>query len=245
MWRSTAAGVLRNRMTGVENCERESGPRAVRAPANLYVLRRRPLGRLLQRIHGFDDPAPGTCTAGGRRGGRRAARRDLSARGNQDAVEHRLQPHEAGQFPVSRNAPPRDGGPHMGTFHLALANYIGQAGQPVGIDRTKGREAWNNPVYEYQVTSIRDAGRRGDVVYKELVTKITYTWYGTDQVSQTNPETGERQGHQSRSMSIRYQLELDSQGKIVGGRHEPRRPFPLGSTVCRPRHRRSTFAGNR
>jgi hypothetical protein len=117
-------------------------------------------------------------------------------------------------------APPsaRSGGPNMGTFHLALANYLGQAGHPVGIDRTKGREAWNNPIYEYQVTSIRDAGRRGDLETKELVTKITYTWYGMDRVSQTNPETGERQGHQSRTMSIRYQLELDSQGKIIGGR---------------------------
>jgi hypothetical protein len=113
----------------------------------------------------------------------------------------------------------RDGGPNMGTFHLALANYIGQAGHPVGIDRTKGREAWNNPVYEYQVTSIRDAGRRGDIEYKELITKINYTWYGTtDRVTQTDLETGERRGHQSRSMSIRYQLELDAEGKIVGGR---------------------------
>lgn len=117
-------------------------------------------------------------------------------------------------------APPsaRDGGPNMGTFHLALANYIGQAGHPVGIDRTKGREAWNNPIYEYQVTATRDAGRRGDIEYKELVTKITYTWYGTDRVSQTNPDTGERQGHQSRSMLMRYHLQLDSEGKIVGGR---------------------------
>jgi hypothetical protein len=113
----------------------------------------------------------------------------------------------------------RDGGPNMGTFHLALANYIGQAGHPVGIDRTKGREAWNNPVYEYQVTSIRDAGRRGEIEYKELITKINYTWYGTtDRVTQTDLETGERRGHQSRSMSIRYQLELDAEGKIVGGR---------------------------
>jgi len=112
----------------------------------------------------------------------------------------------------------RDGGPNMGTFHLALANYIGQAGHPVGIDRVKGREAWNNPIYEYEVTSTRDAGRQGDIEYKELVTKITYTWYGTDQVSQTDPETGERQGHQSRSLSIRYQLQLDAEGKIAGGR---------------------------
>jgi len=117
-------------------------------------------------------------------------------------------------------APPtaRGGGPNMGTFHLALANYIGQAGHPVGIDRTKGRVAWNNPIYEYTVSSIRDAGRRDDIQYKELVTKIAYTWYGTDHTKQTNLETGERQGHQSRSMSIRYYLELDTDGKIVGGR---------------------------
>lgn len=117
-------------------------------------------------------------------------------------------------------APPsaRDGGPNMGTLHLALANYIGQAGHPVGIDRVKGREAWNNPIYKYEVTSTRDAGRQGDLEYRELVTKITYTWYGTDQVSQTNPDTGERQGHQSRSLSVRYQLQLDAEGKIVGGR---------------------------
>jgi hypothetical protein len=117
-------------------------------------------------------------------------------------------------------APPsaRDGGPNMGTFHLTLANYIGQAGHPVGIDRTKGQVTWNNPIYEYQVTSIRDAGRYGEVQYKDLTTKITYTWYGTNPTNQTHPETGERTGQLSRSMSIRYYLELDTEGKIVGGR---------------------------
>jgi len=117
-------------------------------------------------------------------------------------------------------APPsaRDGGPNMGTFHLALANYIGQAGHPVGIDRTKGLVTWNNPIYEYHVSSIRDAGRYGDIQYKEVNTKITYTWYANDQMNQTDSQTGEREGHLSRSMSIRYYLELDAGGKIVGGR---------------------------
>jgi hypothetical protein len=110
------------------------------------------------------------------------------------------------------------GGPNMGTFHLALANYIGQAGHPVGIDRTRGYVSWNNPIYAYEVTSVRDAGRSSNIQYKEVVTKITYTWYGTDQTAQTNSETGERQGHGSRSMSIRYYLELDDEGRIVGGR---------------------------
>ncbi len=117
-------------------------------------------------------------------------------------------------------APPsaRNRGPNMGTFHLALANYIGQAGHPVAIDRTRGREAWNNPIFRYEVTSIRDVGRRGDLEIKELVTRITYTAYGSDRVRQTDPETGQRRGHSSQSMSIRYHLNLDSEGHIVGGR---------------------------
>ena len=117
-------------------------------------------------------------------------------------------------------APPsaRNRGPNMGTFHLALANYIGQAQHPVAIDRVRGREAWNNPIYKYEVTSIRDVGRRGELEIKELVTRITYTAYGSDRVSQTDPETGQRRGHSSQSMSIRYHLNLDAQGQIVGGR---------------------------
>jgi hypothetical protein len=112
----------------------------------------------------------------------------------------------------------RDGGPNMGTFHLALANYIGQAGHPIGIDRTKGRVAWNNPIYRYEVTLIRDAGQRDDIQYKDVTTRITYTGYAMSQANQTNRETGERQGQQSQSMSVRYYLELDSDGHIVGGR---------------------------
>lgn len=117
-------------------------------------------------------------------------------------------------------APPsaRDGGPNMGTFHLALANYIGQAGHPIAIDRTKGRVAWNNPIYKYEVASIRDAGQQGGFHYKDLTTRITYTAYGTRHVNQTNRETGARQGQPSQSMLIRYRLTLDSDGHIVGGR---------------------------
>jgi hypothetical protein len=51
-----------------------------------------------------------------------------------------------------------------------------------------------------------------------VVTEIVYTGYGNDQVRQTDPATGERQGHQSRSMRLRYYLELDADGQIVGGR---------------------------
>jgi hypothetical protein len=116
-------------------------------------------------------------------------------------------------------APPsaRDGGPNMGTFHLALANYIGQAGHPIGIDRTKGQAAWNNPVYSYEVTSIRDAGDGEHIHYKTVDTTITFSFYGSDSGSQTDEETGHVSGNTKQTMALRYTLAVDDEGRIVGG----------------------------
>ena len=116
-------------------------------------------------------------------------------------------------------APPsaKDGGPNMGTFHLALANYIGQAGHPIGIDRTKGQAAWNNPIYAYEVTSIRDAGNGDHVHYKTVETTVTYSFYGSDSGSQTDHETGDVRGNTKQTMDFRYTLALDDDGKIIGG----------------------------
>lgn len=117
-------------------------------------------------------------------------------------------------------APPsaRDGGPNMGTFHLTLANYIGQAGTPVGMDRSKGQVAWNNPVYAYHVDSIRDAGTGDGLTYKDVETTVTYSYYGTDTGLQTDLDSGDRVGNRKQSMTLRYQLALDADGHIVGGR---------------------------
>jgi len=117
-------------------------------------------------------------------------------------------------------APPSatDGGPNMGTFHLTLANYVSRAGCPVGFDRTKGQTAWNNPIYSYKVTSISDAGHRDDVHYKDVVTTVTYSYYGSDSQRQTDQDTGARVDNSKQSMTLRYTLALDKGGKIVGGR---------------------------
>lgn len=112
----------------------------------------------------------------------------------------------------------RGGGPNMGTFHLTLGNYVGQAGHPVGIDRTRGQVAWNNPIYAYRVKSIKDVGANGEVRYKSVTTTIYYTYYGSDSTRQTDLETGARIGNRWRSMTLRYILALDSEGKIIGGR---------------------------
>jgi len=117
-------------------------------------------------------------------------------------------------------APPssRDGGPNMGTFHLTLANYVGQAGYPVGMDRTKGQVAWNNPIYGYRVKSVRDAGSGEGLSYKEVETTVTYSYYGTDTAMQTDLGSGDRVGNRKQSMTFRYTLALDDEGRIVGGR---------------------------
>ena len=117
-------------------------------------------------------------------------------------------------------APPsgRDGGPNMGTFHLALANYVGQAGCPVGIDRTKGRTSWNNPIYAYKVASIGDPVTKDGVQYRDVVTTVTYSFYGLDSTRQTDRDTGARVGHTKQSMTFRYTLALDDEGRIIGGR---------------------------
>ncbi len=117
-------------------------------------------------------------------------------------------------------APPsaNDGGPNMGTFHLALANYIGQAGHPVGIDRTKGQVAWNNPAYAYKVDSIRDAGADATYQYKDVQTTLTYSYYGSDTQRQTDVANAELVGNRKQSITFRYRLALDEEGRIVGGR---------------------------
>jgi hypothetical protein len=117
-------------------------------------------------------------------------------------------------------APPSasDGGPNMGTFHLTLANYIGKAGHPVGFDRTKGQVAWNNPAYVYKVDSIRDAGADATYQYKDVQTTVTYSSYGSDSQRQTDMANAELVGNRKQSMTFRYRLALDGQGRIVGGR---------------------------
>ncbi len=117
-------------------------------------------------------------------------------------------------------APPsaRAGGPNMGTFHLTLANYVGQAGYPVGIDRTRGPVNWNNPIYAYKVDSIRDAGSNSEHRYKDVQTTVTYTHYGSDTHRQTDVDSERLVGNRRQSMTFRYRLALDDQGHIVGGR---------------------------
>ena len=100
---------------------------------------------------------------------------------------------------------------------LAITNYIGQAGCPIGIDRTKGRVSWNNPIYSYKVNSATDMGTRGAITYKRLNTTLTYSFYGDDNQRQTDAE-GNRVNLVKQSKNYDYVLALDKDGEIVGGK---------------------------
>ena len=76
---------------------------------------------------------------------------------------------------------------------------------------------WNNPIYAYEVNSIRDAGSSDHLRYKTVDLTLTYSFYGSDQGQQTDTQTGEIRGNQKQQMAFRYSLALDDDGRIVGG----------------------------
>ncbi len=117
-------------------------------------------------------------------------------------------------------APPsvRSERPNAGTLHLALANYLGNAKYPIGIDRTPGQISWNNPIYSFESKMIGPASNKNGLRYQRVQTKITYTFYGSDNLHQTNAETGDRVRNNKRTMTLNYLLTLDMNGHIVGGR---------------------------
>lgn len=90
------------------------------------------------------------------------------------------------------------------TLHLVLANWIGMGQHPVGMDNTLGKEIWNYPVYSYKSSS----AMRGDRVV-EVKTNIGYV----NSVDSEYDEAPERY----KFMYFHYWLDLDLQGKIVGG----------------------------
>jgi hypothetical protein len=42
---------------------------------------------------------------------------------------------------------------NAGSFHAVIANWIGRASHPVGMEADPGQEKWNYPIYEYKVSS--------------------------------------------------------------------------------------------
>ena len=125
------------------------------------------------------------------------------------------------------------------TWHLAMVNLVGQAGRSFVLDATYDYEVWNQPIHSYSyqyfnpqkmemVNSLQEAkvkvGFQGDKFAnfrrnpsaRYLVGVVMTLNY----VVETNPShaiTDSPQRDGLRNVQYAYDLELDSQGNIIGG----------------------------
>ncbi len=118
-------------------------------------------------------------------------------------------------------------GMNAGSFHTLLTNLVRPNKHGFIIDRDPGQEIWNQPVYSYQAQVISEnqgasPGAAADT-QKEIHIKsdVTYTlelkpsWF-SHLVKKNNL---------TKTETYLYRLELDAQGKILGGMWEsPTRP---------------------
>lgn len=119
-------------------------------------------------------------------------------------------PH-AGARPACRDI-------NAGAFHLVLTNYIGLKKQGFIADVTRDAEVWNQPVYGYRSTLLKTTApslgaARGTASEAVVHTEMTY-------VVEVSPSwqpvrVGVFQGTVTKGYD--YRLELDRQGRILGG----------------------------
>jgi hypothetical protein len=104
-----------------------------------------------------------------------------------------------------------------GAFHIVLANLTGLRGESFGIDATTTYEKWNHPVHSYSTQELirrqphRNASPKA-VQEVVVVSKVTYT---IEIEPQWEP-AGDMASAQT-TKEYTYTLELDAEGRIVGG----------------------------
>ncbi len=113
-----------------------------------------------------------------------------------------------------------------GTFHAAMANWVGRKKYPLILDLSANLEVWNHPMFKYVTLEKRvlsetearqwsDGNNGGDYVFNPAAvkfvyvkTRITYTHAPAQEVLDTPSP---------REQDLAYILELDANGDILGG----------------------------
>ncbi len=102
-----------------------------------------------------------------------------------------------------------------GALHVALVNQIGIKQKGFVVERQANPEMWNQPVYAYDTSIIGSA--TSDVPGAHGVQVQTTLYYSEDlDESHWDPVIGTSNFHFSK-IKMNYVLDLDSEGKIVGG----------------------------
>jgi hypothetical protein len=105
---------------------------------------------------------------------------------------------------------------NAGSFHLLLTNEIGLKQEGFIADVTRDTEVWNQPVNSYrsevleQKEGASEGAAPGTVKEVTVRTRMSYT---VEYASQTSPL-----GSREKTTTYEYALELDKDGKIIGGR---------------------------
>jgi hypothetical protein len=107
---------------------------------------------------------------------------------------------------------------NAGAFHIVLANKLGLEKKGFIIDRDRHNEVWNQPVANYTSTIV-SVGRPSSDAAKTAVSEVrvkTVLFY----VDESDPTWAPVHGTSEQKlakMDLEYTIELNYQGKIVGG----------------------------
>ncbi|QDG51186.1 hypothetical protein FIV42_10680 [Persicimonas caeni] len=127
---------------------------------------------------------------------------------------------------------------NAGTFHVIVTNFLGLQQRAIAEDRTYNYEVWNQPVTGFKITEQREItleeahellkvkGEDGEVsepveyVYNEDAEKFIEIKLTTDYITESHASTrpnGDHIERYTRHDYYHYILELDGEGKIIGG----------------------------
>ena len=115
-----------------------------------------------------------------------------------------------------------------GTFHVAIANWIGRKGYPVVTDKTVTSQVWNYPAYRYAAqvqritrqTALQYIGSGGtNYVFNQAAEQFAFVNMTLSYANAlpSEPEGNVAPTHQAATMQLQYVLELNAADDVIGG----------------------------
>jgi hypothetical protein len=112
---------------------------------------------------------------------------------------------------------------NAGAFHIVVANLIGLEGQGFIADFDRFKKVWNHPVHAYSSEVVRtkkvhNSSAPGTIKVLYVKTTLTYT----DEAASTWETVIGTKGQKVKTKDFEYDLDIDGNGKIIGGEWQSR-----------------------